>query len=107
MGIVVGPERRVLTRLRCDTIVVAIARLGTFEEDTMKEPGIERVAVIGAGLMGFGVGVEFARFGYEVALYNRREETSREAMERSREALDLMAETELITAAEAYPAVSS
>ena len=73
----------------------------------MKEPGIERVAVIGAGLMGFGVGVEFARFGYEVALYNRREETSREAMERSREALDLMAETELITAAEAYPAVSS
>jgi len=67
----------------------------------MKEPGIEKVAVIGAGLMGFGVGVEFARFGYDVTLYNRREETSREAMERSREALDLMAETELITAAEA------
>lgn len=67
----------------------------------MKEPGIERVAVIGAGLMGFGVGVEFARFGYEVTLYNRREETSREAMARSREALDLMAETELITAVEA------
>ncbi len=67
----------------------------------MKEPGIERVAVIGAGLMGFGVGVEFARFGHEVTLYNRREETSREALERSREALELMAETELITAAEA------
>lgn len=67
----------------------------------MKEPGIERVAVIGAGLMGFGVGVEFARFGHEVSLYNRREETSLEAMERSREALDLMAETELISAAEA------
>lgn len=67
----------------------------------MKEPGIKKVAVIGAGLMGFGVGIEFARFGYDVSLYNRSQETSREAMTRSREALDLMAETELITAAEA------
>lgn len=65
------------------------------------EPGIERVAVVGAGLMGFGVAVEFARFGYPVSMYNTREETSRKAMAQAREALDLMAETELTTAAEA------
>jgi len=67
----------------------------------MKEAGIERVAVIGAGLMGFGVAVEFARFGYQVSVYNTREETSKQAMKQAREALDLMAETELITGDEA------
>ena len=67
----------------------------------MKETGIERVAVIGAGLMGFGVAVEFARFGYQVSIYNTREESSKRAMEQAREALDLMVETELITAEEA------
>ncbi len=70
----------------------------------MAEGRIERVAVIGAGLMGLGIGVEFARFGYEVGLYNTREETSRDAMGRAREDLDLMAETELITDAEARAA---
>ena len=68
------------------------------------EPGIERVAVIGAGLMGFGVAVEFARFGYEVSLYNTRQETSRAAMQQAKEALDLMAETELVTAEQAEAA---
>ena len=67
----------------------------------MAEAGIERVAVIGGGLMGFGVAVEFARFGYPVSMYNTREETSRAAMQNAREALDLMAETDLITAGEA------
>lgn len=70
----------------------------------MKEEGIERVAVIGAGLMGFGVAVEFARFGYHVSMYNTREETSKRAMEQAKEALDLMAETELITGDEAMAA---
>lgn len=67
----------------------------------MKEAGIEQVAVIGAGLMGCGVATEFARFGYEVSIYNTREETSRQAMQQAREALYLMAETELITGEEA------
>ena len=56
----------------------------------MKEAGVERVAVIGAGLMGFGVAVEFARFGYQVSIYNRSEEKSLQAMEQAREALDLI-----------------
>ena len=67
----------------------------------MKDPGIDRVAIIGAGLMGFGIGVEFARFGYEVALFNRTPETSRNAMVQAREALDLMVEADLISGDEA------
>ena len=67
----------------------------------MKEETIERVAVIGAGVMGLGIGLEFARFGYQVSLYNTREATSEAAMETAREDLDLMVETQLLTAEEA------
>lgn len=72
----------------------------------MKEENIERVAVIGAGLMGLGIGVEFARFGYSVSLYNTTKATSEKAMERAGEDLDLMAETQLITVDEAKAAYS-
>lgn len=58
---------------------------------------IKRVAVIGAGLMGFGVATEFARFGYEVTMYNTRKETSQRSMVWAKEVLDLMVETNLIT----------
>lgn len=70
----------------------------------MNRGAIEKVAVIGAGLMGFGVAVDFARFGYHVSMYNTREATSKRAMERAGEAFDLMAETELITYDEAKAA---
>lgn len=66
---------------------------------------IERVAVIGAGQMGFGVATEFARFGYEVTMYNTRKETSQRSMMWAKEALDVMVETGLINrsnADEAY-----
>ena len=58
----------------------------------MKERSIERVAVIGAGQMGYGIGLEFARFGYPVSLYNTSKATSQKAMDNSREDLDLMVE---------------
>ncbi len=67
----------------------------------MTKDDIKQVAVIGAGLMGFGVALEYARFGYDVTIYNTREETSKVALTQIREALDLMAETELITIEEA------
>ena len=70
----------------------------------MSQREIKSAAVIGAGLMGFGIGVEFARFGYPVKIYNTREATSKQAMVNCKEALDLMAETELITADEAKAA---
>ena len=55
-----------------------------------KVDGVNKVAVIGAGLMGVGIGVDFARAGYETWLYNTREETSRLSMSRARKALDLL-----------------
>ncbi len=67
----------------------------------MKEESIEHVAVIGAGLMGLDIGVEFARFGYQVNLYNTKESTSKKALGVAREDLDLMVETQLLTAEEA------
>ena len=70
----------------------------------MKEERIKHVAVIGAGLMGLGIAVEFARFGYHVSIYNTTEATSKKAMERAREDLDLMAETQLVTSNEAKAA---
>ncbi len=63
----------------------------------MKETGINKVAIIGAGLMGFGIGLEYARFGYEVTLYNTRKGSSLNAMRESREALQLMVENHLMT----------
>jgi len=69
-----------------------------------KEPGINKVAVIGAGLMGFGIGVDFARAGYEVTLWNTKAETSKQAMERARTALDRMVEAKVTTKSEANAA---
>ncbi|MFC1939622.1 3-hydroxyacyl-CoA dehydrogenase family protein [Chloroflexota bacterium] len=62
---------------------------------------IERVAVIGAGLMGLGIAVEFARFGYQVSIHNTNQASSQKAMERAGEDLDLMVETELLTTEDA------
>ena len=70
----------------------------------MTDKSIQRIAVIGAGLMGFGIGLEFARFGYNVRLFNTNENSSKKAMQRALEDLDLMVETELITADEARAA---
>lgn len=63
----------------------------------MSKNKIERVAVIGAGAMGPGIGLEFARFGYPVALYDLTEEILKNSMHSVHEDLDLMVETELIS----------
>ncbi len=69
-----------------------------------KHPDINKVAVIGAGLMGFGVGVDFARAGYETWLFNTRAETSRTAMEKAKEAFSLFVEGDMMSDAEANAA---
>ena len=71
----------------------------------MIEKEIKHVAIIGAGKMGSGIGVEFARFGYKVALQDMHEDALVVAMQNIREYLDLMVETELITFAEAEKAL--
>lgn len=70
----------------------------------MKGIEIKQVAVIGAGAMGLDIGVEFARFGYPVNLYNTRKSTSDDAMRRASRDLDFLVETELLSRAEAYKA---
>ena len=35
--------------------------------------GIQRIAVVGAGLMGHGIALELAAFGYDIALQDRDE----------------------------------
>jgi len=67
----------------------------------MSERKIKRVAIIGSGQMGRGIGLEFARFGYDVCLQDVTTEILEHAMQPIREDLDLMVETELITADEA------
>ena len=64
----------------------------------MSEKKIERIAVVGSGEMGAGIGAEFARFGYPVALYDLTKEILEKSMQHAREGLDLMVETELISA---------
>jgi 3-hydroxybutyryl-CoA dehydrogenase len=62
----------------------------------MDKSKIKKIAVVGAGLMGTGIALEFARFGYQVTMQARREETLKKGMQTAREDLELMAEAELI-----------
>ena len=45
----------------------------------MKVDEIRRIAIVGAGLMGHGIGQEFALAGYEVRLHSRTEESLQKA----------------------------
>lgn len=66
-----------------------------------KVEDIKKVAIVGAGLMGYGIGVDFARAGYETWMFNTREETSRTAMARAKDALSLFVEADILSADEA------
>jgi 3-hydroxybutyryl-CoA dehydrogenase len=68
---------------------------------------IEKIAVIGAGKMGSGIGLEFACYGHPVVLQSRHDSTLDNAMRTIREYLDLMTETEMITANVAEKALNS
>ena len=71
----------------------------------MSERKIERVAIVGAGQMGNGIGAEFARFGYQVALQDVHDEALKRTVEDIRECLDLLVETNVMTAAAAKEAM--
>lgn len=58
---------------------------------------ISKVAVVGAGLMGVGIAVDFARFGFQINLYNTNEESSKRAMARAKQELAIMAEGNLLS----------
>lgn len=58
---------------------------------------IQKVVVVGAGLMGSGIAQEFATNGYSTTLYDVSEESLNLALERIRDNLDLLAGFELIS----------
>jgi 3-hydroxybutyryl-CoA dehydrogenase len=67
----------------------------------MTVEGIRRVLIVGAGLMGHGIGQVFAQGGYEVVLNDVDEERLRKAVEGIRSNLDLFVQEALLTPAEA------
>lgn len=67
----------------------------------MSEKEIKRVAIIGSGQMGSGIGIEFARYGFQVTMQDRSDEILKRSLENMQQDLDLMVETELITVLEA------
>src|SRR5262249_2516514 len=67
----------------------------------MTVEGIRKVLIVGAGLMGHGIGQVFAQGGYEVVLNDVDEERLRKAVEGIRSNLDLFVQEALLTPAEA------
>lgn len=67
---------------------------------------IRQTTVIGAGIMGLGIAVEFARFGFEVSLYDVCEDVLKNALTRARDDLDIMIEAKLLDHETAMTALS-
>lgn len=72
--------------------------------DATAPDGIDRVSVVGAGIMGFGIALAFALDGREVTLFDVDEETLADSEGRMRSALETFAERDRIDADE-IPAV--
>lgn len=70
-----------------------------------EQSGFERVAVVGAGLMGHGIALEYALGGLDVALVTSRLETAAAARERIGSSLARLVEGELVDAAAAQAAL--
>jgi 3-hydroxybutyryl-CoA dehydrogenase len=65
---------------------------------------IKKIAVMGAGLMGHGIALEFAANGYEVSLYDLNDDILRRGLEDARANLAQMADAGMITAQQASAA---
>ena len=66
---------------------------------------IKRIAVIGAGLMGYGIAQEFALAGYDVALHDLDDTTLQTAKENIKRNLTMLSEAGVVegTAIESVP----
>lgn len=63
----------------------------------MSHPSLRRIAVVGAGLMGHGIALEFALGGHEVGLHDLTAEALRRAKAHIAAALQRLAQLGLIT----------
>ncbi|MCC6313327.1 MAG: 3-hydroxyacyl-CoA dehydrogenase family protein [Thermomicrobiales bacterium] len=71
---------------------------------SMTEP--YAIAVVGGGLMGHGIALDFARHGLPVALHDRGSEQLARSEAMTRASLDVLVETGLVPAAEAGPTLA-
>ncbi len=62
----------------------------------MNAEDVRRIGVIGAGLMGHGVALQFAIGGYDVAVVDTTDDNLRRAMDNVRNSLDVLAELGLV-----------
>lgn len=72
----------------------------------MRVDEVRRIAVIGAGLMGHGIAMEFALAGYEVVLHDVTEEKIQEALKRIRANLQMLTTVGLVSHDRAEPALN-
>ena len=72
----------------------------------MKVEEIRRIAVVGAGLMGHCIAMEFALAGYEVGLYDVAEEQIRKALKGIQATLEMLATAGLISHDRTEPALN-
>ncbi|MGC8644105.1 MAG: 3-hydroxyacyl-CoA dehydrogenase family protein [Isosphaeraceae bacterium] len=73
----------------------------------MTDPQIERIAVVGAGLMGVGIAQEFALAGYQVTLHDRTDELLHEARENIRSNLLLLSSLGRLDVVRIEPALAA
>ena len=72
----------------------------------MKVEEVKRVAVIGAGLMGHGIAMEFTLAGYEVDLHDVAKERTQEALKRIRATLQMLTMAGLVSHDRVEPALN-
>ena len=63
----------------------------------MKAKDIQRIAVVGAGLMGHGIALELALAGYDVRLSSRSQESLRRASARIGQSLEMLVDVGTVT----------
>lgn len=103
-----APESAEALRLRIGRALIRLAQLeaGTAEAESAgnrtlqtdqrpepRETGMPVIAVVGAGLMGHGIALEFAAHGHEVAINDISEDLLGSALQRCETGLKLLAKT--------------
>ena len=71
----------------------------------MRADQVKRIAVIGAGTMGYGIAQEFAVAGFEVRIHSRTEESLQRGIDRIRDTLQRLTKMGLMTRLQARSAL--
>ena len=72
----------------------------------MKETPVEKISLVGPGLIGHGIAMEFALAGYSVSIASRSAESAQRGMERIKESLEFMQAVKATSASQVQAAMS-